>query len=261
MRIYRTFLAWVPGMLAVPLLGQPQIGGGACSTATLSGNYSATLTGRGFTSGTIFSATTESVGSVSFDGLSKIMFTLTNNTNKIFNTPLTLSGTYSLQANCIGNVSITSGDTASFMLQSYNQGKNYLIVGEDGVYQFTGSGDLLPATCPTNLTAGSYPINGTGFGLSSGALSATFNVLGLIQISGTSTVAMNVSLATNSGAKSISATGSYTVMPDCVGTATLTDSSGNSYTLSFEFTDSTGEDFIMASASPAGLFTATGRPL
>jgi len=261
MNSYRAFLACLPGLLAVPVLAQPQIGGGNCSTATLNGSYSATLTGRTLTSGVSFVATDEGVGSVTFDGQSKVTFTLTTNTNKTFGAAQTLAGTYTLQANCVGAISITSGDSATFTLESYNSGKAYLITGQDGVYAFTGSGSSLPTTCPTSLTAGAYPINGTGFGLTSGAISSSFNVLGVLQIAGTNTVAMNVFVAANGSTKNISATGSYTLSTNCTATAILTDASGNNYSLAFEFTAGNGNNFIFASASAGSVFTATGRAL
>jgi len=257
MKSFYAFLACLPGVL----LAQPQIGGGNCSTATLSGGYSATLTGRALSSSNALTITTEGVGSVTFDGQSKVTFTLTTNTAKTFGTPQTLAGTYTLQANCAGTVSITSGDLASFTLEAYNQGKNYLMTGQDGVYAFTGSGGILPATCPATLTAGSYPTNGTGFGLTSGAITSAFNVLGMIQFSGVSTIAMNLYVASNGSTKNISATGSYTLGSNCSGTATLTDSSANSYTVTFEFTSGSGDNFILASASPVSIFTASGRSL
>jgi hypothetical protein len=256
-----TFLACLPGLLAVPLLAQPQIGGGICSSATLSGNYSSTLTGRSLTSGVTFAASTEGIGSVNFDGQSKVTFTLTTNTNKIFGTAQTLSGTYTLQANCVGAVTITSGDSATFTLEAYNQGKNYLVTGQDGVYALAGSGGVLPATCPTSLTAGTYPVNGTGFGLTSNALSSTFNVLGVIQLSGKNTIAMNLFEATNSGTKNISSTGTYTLGSNCSATASLTDSSGNTYSLVFEYTSGSGNNFILSSASSTSIYTGSGRVL
>jgi hypothetical protein len=261
MKTYRAFLAFLPALLTVPLLAQPQIGGGNCSTATLSGGYSATLTGRALNSSVAFSTTTESVGSVTFDGQSKVAFTLTNNTLKTFGTAQSLSGTYTLQANCVGTVTITSGDAASFTLEAYNQGKAYLITGQDGIYAFTGSGSDLPATCPTSLTAGSYPVNGTGFGLASSAISSVYNVLGLIQLSGTNTIAMNLFVAANGSSKNISATGTYTLATNCSATATLTDSSGTSYSLALEFTASNGNNFVLAASSSGGVFTGSGRAL
>jgi hypothetical protein len=261
MKVRHALLSCWPFLLALPILAQPQIGGGNCSTATLTGSYSATLTGRGLTSGVAFAITTEGVGSVTFDGQSKVTFNLTTNTNKTLGTAQTLTGTYTLQANCVGAVTITSGDSATFTLEAYNQGKDYLLTGQDGVYAFTGSGSVLPATCPTSLTAGSYPVNGTGFGLASSAISSVFNVLGLIQFSGTNTIVMNLFEAANGGSKNISATGTYTLGTNCSATASLTDSAGNTYALVLEFTASTGNNFILSSASTGGIFSGTGRAL
>jgi hypothetical protein len=91
--------------------------------SALSGSYSATLTGGDLNSAVAFSNASQAVGSVVFDGLSKVTFTLTNNSNKFFGVAQTLSGTYSLQSNCIGVLTITTGDTASFTLEAYNLGK------------------------------------------------------------------------------------------------------------------------------------------
>jgi hypothetical protein len=264
MKSFRAFLACLPGLLAVPLVAQPQIGGGNCSTETLSGSYSATLTGRNVIAGDTFTATTEGIGSVTFDGQSKVTFNLTTNTNKAFGVVQTLAGTYTLQANCLGVVTITSGDAATFSLAAYNEGKDYVVTGQDGTYAFTGSGSVLPvlpATCPTALTAASYPVNGTGFGLTSSALSSTFNVLGVLQLSGTNTIALNLFIASNSGTQNISSTGSYKLGTNCTGTATLTDSSGNTYSLVFEYTSSNGNNFVFSSASAGSVYTATGRAL
>lgn len=257
-----SFLACLPGLLAVPLLAQPQIGGGTCSSATLSGNYSATLTGRGLSSAVALTSTSEAIGSAVFDGQSKVSFTLTTNTNKTFGTAQTLSGTYVLQANCTGTVTITTGDAASFTLEAYNGGKSYLIIGQDGTYSFTGSGSVLPATCPASITAGTYPINGTGLGLTSGAISSAIDVIGVLNFTGTNTVAMNIVVATNGSSRNVSATGAYSLSTsNCSATATLTDGSGNTYALAFEFTSATGNNFILSSASAAGMFDGSGRTL
>src|SRR5580698_3346638 len=222
MKVHHTVLACLPGLLAVPLLAQPQIGGGTCSSATLSGSYSATLTGRTLGSGVAFSGASEGIGSVTFDGQSKVTFNLTTNTIKNFAAAQTLSGTYSLQANCIGVLTINSGDAATFSLEAYNQGGSFLLVGGDGTYAFTGSGSSLPvapATCPASLTAGPYPINGTGFGLTSSTISSVIDGLGCIFFSGTNNIAMNVAVVANGSSKTVSATGTYVLGSNCSATA------------------------------------------
>lgn len=261
MKVYQILLACLPGLLPAPLLAQPQIGGGTCSSATLSGNYSATLTGRDLNSSLTFSNTSEGIGFVNFDGLSKATFTLTTNTNKSAGTAQTLVGTYSLQANCVGVLTITSGDAASFTLEAYNTGKNYLITGQDGTYAFAGSGGILPATCPTSLTAGAYPVNGNGFGLSSATISSVFNMIGVIQIGARNAISINAMVGANAGTTNLAATGTYTLNTNCSATATLTDTLNNTYTLVFEFTSGNGNNFIFSSASSVGLFTGTGRSL
>jgi hypothetical protein len=97
--------------------------------------------------------------------------------------------------------------------------------------------------------------------LTSGALSGTFNMLGVIVLSGTNTIAFNYAEATNSGVKNITSTGTYTLGTNCSATAQLTDSTGNTYSLVFEFTAASGEDFILASSSPGSMFTGSGRIL
>ena len=262
MNAHRGFLACLPFLFAVPVLAQPQIGGGICSSSTLSGTYSATLTGRDLSSAVSFSNTTEGIGSVTFDGLSTVTFTLTTNTNKGFGMAQTLAGTYSLQSNCVGVLTITSGDASTFTLESYNSGKDYLITGQDGVYALTGSGSALPATCPTSLTAGSYPFNGSGLGLSSASISSVFNVIGIIQLSGTNSIAINSYVASNGGStKNVSATGTYNLGSNCSATAMVTDTSGISYSLVFQFTSASGNNFIFSSASVQGMYTASGRSL
>src|ERR1700678_4465800 len=94
-------LAWaMPCITTVlPLMAQSQIGGGICSSATLMGAYSVALTGRALNPAVTYTSATEAVGSVTFDGLSQVTFTLTQNTASVTGAAQTLSGSYSLQAN------------------------------------------------------------------------------------------------------------------------------------------------------------------
>src|SRR5271156_5528451 len=116
MSLHRIVLYCWPCLLAIPLAAQPQIGGGTCTSSTLNGTYSLTLSGRDLSSGVAFSTVSQGIGLATFDGQSQVSFTLTNNTNKAFGVTQTMSGTYSLQSNCIGAVNITIGDTATFIL-------------------------------------------------------------------------------------------------------------------------------------------------
>jgi len=197
MKLYGLIILSAACFGSAPLLAQPQIGGGICSSASLSGNYSLTLTGRDVSSTVTFSKVSQGIGTANFDGQSKVTFTLTNNTNQAFGTAQTLSGTYSMQANCIGVLNITTGDTATFSLESYNPGKNFLVTGQDGTYSFTGNGGLLPAAaCSASSLTSAYGFNGNGYALTSGAVSGVNNVSGTLQLDGKSAVTGNMYIST-----------------------------------------------------------------
>ncbi len=185
MKIHCAILACLPCLLAMPVLAQPQIGGGTCNSSSLSGTYSLTLTGRDLSSSVVFINALQGIGSATFDGLSGVTFTLTNNSNKFSGMAQTLSGTYSLQSNCVGVLNISTGDTASFSLASYNSGSGYLITGQDGVYSFTGSGTKLPASCSVSMLSGTYAFNGNGYALGSSGITGVNYISGLLTFDGT----------------------------------------------------------------------------
>jgi hypothetical protein len=255
-----TFAALVCSLClpAVSLRAQNQIGGGICSSASLTGTYSLTLTGRDVSSTVTFSKVSQAIGSATFDGLNKVTFSLTDNTNQSFGVPQALAGTYSLQANCVGALSLTTGDTATFALESYNQGKAFLLTGQDGTYAFMGSGNLLPATCSASVLSGVYSFNGTGFGLTSGTVSAVNDISGLLTFDGKSAVTSTWFVATAGPATTDTLSGTYSVAPSCAGSATLTDAAGNAYTLTLTLTATNG-DFIVSGSNPLLMFTGTGR--
>jgi hypothetical protein len=252
-------------LLAGPLAAQMQIGGGICSSASLSGTYSLTLTGRDVSSSATFTKISEGVGSATFDGQSKVTLSLTTNTNAAAGTPQTLSGTYSLQANCSGTLTITTGDTASFTLEAFNNpteslSRNFLLAVQDGTYAFTGNGGLLPASCSAAQFAGVFAFNATSFALSSGAVSGVANITGLLTLDGKNGVSANWYVAATTTAND-TATGQYSVAQGCTGSASVTDPAGNTFSLAFTLTSATGANFLLTGASPALMFTGSGRTL
>lgn len=264
-------------VLALPLLAQPQVGGGTCNSSTLDGAYSLTLSGRttgNSSSEALFSGVLQGVGTITFDGLSKVTAVLTENTNTSAAAlngsggitigagpnPTQLSGTYSVQANCLGTVSITSGDTATFTLGVYNLGTDFFITGEDGTYSFTGSGNTMPtAACSNSTLNGSYSFNGNGFGLSSSHFDGAGYFSGVLVFDGAGNVTGNW-FGTSGNPPTVSLTGTYTVAAGCTGTATIKDNSGNSYAVALTITASSGA-FIMNAADSILMLIASGRPL
>ena len=106
---------------------------------------------------------------------------------------------------------------------------------------------------------GSYTFNGSGFSLTSGAVTGANNVSGLLQLDGKSAVTATWYVATSGSSVTTNATGTFTVSGSCTGSATVNDSSGNTYSLQFVITASTGADFIVEAASPLVMFSGSAR--
>ncbi len=239
----RSFVA-VPvvfaGLLAAPLLAQTQIGGGACNSSYLNGTYALSLSGRQVNSSGTFTNVLQATGTATFDGLSKVTIAATENTPAAVGTSLTWSGTYSVQFNCAAVLDVTSGGSATLNVMIYNQGRDFLITGSDATYSYTGSGIAHPAapgvsiTCSNGTLSGVYTFNATGFTVATNSVSGITDSTGLLQFDGQGSLTANVSISNSPAAPSaLSLTGSYTISSGCVGSATLTDSSSNSYVMSF----------------------------
>jgi hypothetical protein len=119
MKIRATLAVICLSYFSAPLMAQMRIGGGTRSSSSLRGVYSLTLTGRDVNALLAFAKVLDGIGAATFDGQSKVTFSLTNNTNQ-----------------ASGTAAIGSGDTASFSLQSFNGGKNYIVTGRDGAFVY-----------------------------------------------------------------------------------------------------------------------------
>jgi uncharacterized protein (TIGR03437 family) len=246
-------------LAAVPVLAQTTIGGGSCTSSTLSGVYQVTLNGRQTTAAGSVSKLLQAVGTAAFDGLSKVTLTMTANIangSQSFGMPLVYSGSYSLQSNCIGSISITSGDIATFTLEAYSQGKAFAVIGSDATYAYNGSGNAQPATCPSTLT-GIHEFNASGDALSGASVTSVLDVAGVLQFDGQGNVTANWAQVSNLTATTIAATGTYSVSSTCLATATLTDASSNKYAFSLSIY-TTAPDFALAVSSPQLVFDGTG---
>jgi hypothetical protein len=239
----------------------------------LQGIYSLELSGRNLTntaSGEFFTNILQSIGTAAFDGAGKVTFTLTENTNSAIGTAVSFSGTYSLQADCIGTLNITQGQTASYTLGVFNTGRSYVMSGQNGTYSLDGGGNAVPASCSANTLIGAYSFSGSGFELQSQTISAVTYVSGVLQFDGVGAVTGNwtaTPITPNLNPNSDSASGPYTVTSTsaCVATAVIKDSVGNSYSVVFVITNLDGS-FIVSVANTTThttqlLFAASGHPL
>lgn len=251
-------------LLAAPLAAQTQIGGGTCNSASLNGTYALTLTGRQVTSTGTFTSVFQAIGSATFDGLNSATIAVTEETNQASGTALNWSGTYSVEADCAAVVNVTSGGSATLNVVIYNQGKDFLLAGNDDTYSYTGTGltqaSTQPAGCSTGTLSGTYTFNATGFTLASSAVSGLENGTGLLQFDGQGDLTANVSTsASDNSAGTLSLTGTYTIASNCEGSATLSDPSSNSYGMSLSiYTDTTANTNFYASLVRPGDFLMTG---
>ena len=232
-------------VLAAPLVAQTTIGGNPCNSASVKGPYSVSITGRQVTTAGVFTSVYQANGTATFDGLSAVTMALTVDSNQSVASSVTWSGTYSLQSNCVGVVTITSGGTATFNLAVFNNGvaagnlaANFVLTGNDATYSYSANGNVQPTGCSAALFTGIYTFNATGFTLSGTSVNGAAAVVGLLTFDGQSHVTANLTFSpTNSNASTL--TGSYSVSSNCLGSATLSDGKGGSYVMSFSVEDNT----------------------
>jgi len=243
-----------------PLQAQTTIGGGTCSPSTLNGTFTIILTGRQLLASGTFAKVFQSNGLVTFDGQNKVSFTLAVNTNQALGGQQNTTGTYTLQPNCTGTVTAAAPSTAVFSLAAFNQGRGVLLTGQDGTYAFNATGTIKPTlTCATSTLSGVYAVSGNGFTLTGAAVTGVVDANGLLQFDGAGKVVATATITTSAGAVATSASGTYTLGSNCVGTGTLVDDSKTSSTLSFVITSATGADFDLLTASPTAIFSGSGR--
>src|SRR5579864_5044736 len=252
-------IAIVSCLLAAPFLAHAQTTPVSCTAATLNGTYALVYTGRDILPSVALTKEIMSVGTITFDGVSAVTASVTTDTNQAAGGTQTLSGTYTLPSNCVGTVNITTGDTASFTVIPYNKGAYFTLTGQDGTYQFTGSGNPQPGSCLLSTLSGNYVFNGNGFALSAGAVTGVNFISGILQFDGAGSVAGNWSIATNGTAAPDTVSGHYTFASSgCTGSATLTDPGGTAFTVNFVMTSTNMANMsgIVATSTEAFSMTA-----
>ena len=217
-------------------------GRGLCNSSTLNGNYALSLTGRQVTSASTLTNVFQANGSASFDGQSTVKISLAADTLQALATQLSWSGTYSVQANCEGQLTINSGANVTFNMVIYSigtaAGTSILLTGNDATYAYSGSGNAQPASCSVGMLSGVYTFNATGFSLNGMAVNDAVNGAGLLQFNGAGNLATSITLVSSGSSVSEagSMTGTYS-LSNCVGSATLSDSN-HTYTMSISISGS-----------------------
>lgn len=251
-------------VLAGTLSAQTEIGGGTCSTATLSGIYAFSLTGRQVTSAGNFTSVFQGNGSANFDGLSAVTIAMTVDTNQSITAPVKWVGNYTVQSNCAGVVTVTSGGTATLNLVLYDGGADFLVTGNDATYSYSGSGNTQPSGCSAASLSGVYMFTATGYNLSGSSVSGDEYATGLLQFDGVGSITVNSTFSGIGSTELASATGSYSVSSTCVGSATVTGK-GQTIVVTLSVTGSTKTNntdfFVTLAQSGDVLLSGSGHPV
>jgi uncharacterized protein (TIGR03437 family) len=239
----------------------------ACAAAMLNGTYELALGGR-LAPGGVTTKLLAADGAATFDGQSKVTLSLTANTvngTVALGTPITYSGTYTVQPNCQGTINISNGGTAAFALVAYSvdaatqQAKSFTLVGADANYAYNGGGTVQPGACAASTLSGEWPFSATGNSLSGATTTGAVDIAGVMQFDGQGTVTATWNQASNTATASVSATGTYTVTRACLGSLTLTDTAINKYAGSISVFGAAANNFELVAANPQLIFTGAGR--
>jgi uncharacterized protein (TIGR03437 family) len=247
-------------LIAIPSPAQnTTIGGGTCKSSSLKGDYSLSLTGRQTTTSpltVVFTNVFQANGSATFDGLNKVTISLTADTLQGVAASLSWSGAYSMESDCTGQLTVSTGANITFNLLLYNGGTDFLVTGSDAVYSYTGSGKMQPASCSVTMLAGVYAFSATGYALGGTAASGVEDGGGLLQFDDQGKVTADITLW-SSGAPSTTLTLTGTsALSNCLGSAQLTDSKSNAYSMSFSI--SAANMALSANLAQSGKFMLAG---
>lgn len=203
------------------IIAGTQVARASCSNASVKGSYGVISTGL---NGSLQPAT--SVDQITVDGAGHISGTSTKSIDGSI-VDYTLTGSYSITANCTGTATFTNQDnqtehdkiylnnatttglnTGAFLIQTDALHVQSSIVVAQGV-----------ATCNDLVVKNSYSFESTGTVMGTGQVAAAgrLTLNGTGSISGTETLSLDGTIHA-----SISVTGTYTINSNCTGSATLT---------------------------------------
>lgn len=245
-------------LCAAPIMAQT-ISGGTCATGDLVGPYGLSLTGRAVSSTGAFTGSYQSNGTATFDGVGKVTLATTASSNLAASKAVTLSGTYSIGANCIGTINITTGGSINLSLVEWGSGNDFNLAGADSTYNYTGSGSPQPGLCSTASISGDYAYTASGFTLAGSVINGTGDEAGLLHFDGQGNVTANYNSNATGTPATLTATGTYSVTPACTGSGALTDSTGKTTAFTFTVTNLTSSAFNLIETSSTFIRNGTAH--
>ena len=225
MRLLSTSLV-LAVLLTTALHAQPQIGGSACTNASLSGVYYYLINGTVNSYGPyveLAKLVADGQGNVTGGSYASIGGS---------GAPYTLSGTYTIQSNCSGSIALSANSqkpsTMTFQVVNGGQGLLMAYTISSGVIMGRGyrtTAGTTPIKCATASLSGNYAFLLSGSVNMSGTNVPYSQVgdlvgdgLGSMSVTGMGNVGGNTAAGTGSGV--------YSVASDCSGTAAVTNQFG-----------------------------------
>ena len=137
---------------------------------------------------------------------------------------------------------ITTASPITLNLVVWSSGKQFNITGADSSYIYSGSGgSARPSACVNATLSGEYTYDASGFMLSGTAQTGAGDESGVMQFDGQGNLSATYTVSSSGTSTAYTATGTYTVTPNCLGSATLGDSSGKTNTLNFSILNVYGQ--------------------
>jgi hypothetical protein len=220
-------------------------GSAACSKSTLKGVYAVLDAG---TANTIqldaFS------NQFTADGLGNLTGTQTSSQNGAITSSVATTGTYQINSNCTGSISITplGGAASNYNLVVITGTKPLLVIDTDANTNQVGFAEVEGRpVCTVAGIKGTFGIalNGTPLLIDPVAIGGQVKLDGLGNVTGSETASYNGKITKNSPI-----TGTYTINADCTGTASLT--AKNLPTLNLNLTVANGGNALVAIETDSG---------
>jgi hypothetical protein len=232
-----------------------------CSNHSLHGPYGFSVAGQAFNPpGPGYHEVAEfaDAGRIVFDGRGNLNGTDTESLNGAITTGLVFGGTYSVQADCTGTAVISGGITANLKFMLVEGGQEVNAFDTDLGLVATGQISKIQLSRCSNATLrGVY-----GFGASGSAFAPTGEVGDLAVFArivfdghGNSTQSTNSSFNGFQNEVPLE-TATYSVNPDCTGSAILHHPDGTSEHINFVIVEG-GSEIKFISATPGAVFTGT----
>lgn len=239
----------------------PQIGGGSCSTSMVNGTYFYTLAGTVQFGGA--EAPYAELGELVADGSGDVSGTSFRNLNGQRNT-YPLVGTYSIQSNCGGSITLTvnSQTISALTFQVINNAQAMILAISNNGEVVTGRAYRTTAgsgspQCSNGSLSGTYGYVLTGFATESGG-SYLYSDSGQVTADGNGNLTAT-SVANFGGTFSnVTGTGTYSVTGQCYGTASVTTENATSNYVFAIVQD--GQEVLFLETDAGTTVGGTGQP-